>query len=52
MDEKQIKIDMICDKGRVAEALRTLADMVENEKCETGQFETFILCAELTEEDD
>ena len=51
MDEKQVKIEMICDKGRVAEALRLLANAVEADDEKTRQFETPICCAELSEED-
>ena len=54
MDEKQVFIKFQCDKGKVAQCLRMLADTydyAEREGHGMKQYETPICFAEITEEE-
>lgn len=51
MEEKQIKINIVCDKNFAADFLRDLANYIENSETEVKEFETYNGCAEITDED-
>ena len=55
MEPKQIKLDIIADRGHVADALRELATYIEEWDCDESteypsQYESDICAAEITEE--
>jgi len=47
MDEQQVKIDIQCDKGKVAKCLRELADIIEKSNETQTFYETAYMFAEI-----
>ena len=47
MEEEQIDISIVCDKGFAAQFLRELAMVMEESDEQTRQYETYHGCAEI-----
>ena len=47
MEDKNVEISIVCDKGHVADELRKLADAIEECNEELKQHETYHCAAEI-----